>query len=95
MTDKATVLRIAVSYDSIDRFHKRRVFRTIEGARRFAHRHVGPHPDRGSFYAVSDDGIGKITVTGLSLDELFPAPVKAAAEGPDDDFYRFDWEFRP
>lgn len=65
---------IVVRYSSIDRCHKRGTFRTLAGARKFAHRWVGPHPDVSLHfgYAVSDDGIGKVTWEGCTADELFP-----------------------
>ena len=64
---------ITIIYTSIDRLRKRRTFKTLAGARRFAHKWVGAHPDPGSFYAVSSDGIGKVEWTGTTFDDLFPA----------------------
>jgi hypothetical protein len=64
---------IKVRYSSVDRFSKTRSFKTIEGARKFAHAWVGRHPEIGSSYAVSGDGIGKVTAVGVTLAELFPA----------------------
>lgn len=49
-----------------------RNFKTLDGARRFAHRYVGPYPEIGFGYAVSGDGIGKVAVEGCTLSELFP-----------------------
>lgn len=71
---------ITVHYSSIDHFHKRRTFKTLAGAHKFAVNYVGENPDMGSSYAVSFDGIGKITVEGCSLEELFYG--KKAAAGP-------------
>ena len=65
---------IVVLYTSVDRCRIRRKFRTLDGARAFAQKYVGKHPDQGMFYAVSDDGVGKIEVSGCSLDDLFPPP---------------------
>lgn len=67
---------IKIIYSSIDGFRKARSFKSLKGAQAFAHRYVGPHPDRGSSYAVSDDGIGKIVIgygSGISLADLFPS----------------------
>lgn len=72
-----STLNIVVSYRSIDHFSKRRVFKSLVGARRFAHSMVGPHPDRSETfgYAVSDDGVGKVTIEGASLNDIFPGRV--------------------
>jgi len=68
------MMQIKVRYSSIDRFGQSRTFKTLKGARRFAHKWIGEHPEIATFhhYAVSYDGIGKITVTGCTLAELFP-----------------------
>ena len=66
---------IKVRYSTIDRFSQTRRFKTLEGARKFAVYYVGEHPEMGSSYAVSDDGVGKITVEGCTLRELFKEPA--------------------
>lgn len=67
-------MSITVRYSSIDGFSKTRKFKTIEGARKFAVRYVGEHPDHGGGnYAVSFDGVGKVTVQGCTLAALFDA----------------------
>lgn len=80
-------MKITVRYRSIDRFSKAGTFKTLAGAQRFAHRMVGPHPDISvNFgYAVSDDGIGKVTVEGITLDALFPATTPDAGDMGDTD----------
>jgi len=65
---------IAIRYRTVDGANVRRTFQTINGARRFAHKWVGAHPEIGTRYAISGDGVGKITCEGCSLDDLFPAP---------------------
>jgi hypothetical protein len=67
-----TPTTIVVRYRSIDRFSKTRTFKTLAGAQAYAQRWVGEYPSLGGGYAVSDDGVGKITVTGASLRDLFP-----------------------
>jgi len=62
---------ITVTYSSIDRFRKKRSFKTLKGARVFAQNWVGKNPEIGSTYAVSGDGVGKITVAGAKLADLF------------------------
>lgn len=68
---------ITVYYESLDRCSKTRKFKTLAGAQRFAQKWVGKHPEIGTTYAVSGDGIGKITVVGASLADLFPAADKS------------------
>ena len=63
---------ITVAYRSIDRFSARRTFKTLAAAQRFAQKWIGETPEIGSFYAVSGDGVGRITVSGASLLDLFP-----------------------
>lgn len=69
---------ITVRYSSIDHYHKTSQFKTLEGARKFAVRCVGEHPDFGSTYAVSDDGVGKVTVEGCTLRDLFEGEATKA-----------------
>ena len=64
--------RIVVRYSTVDRFRTKRTFSTLNGASEFARHWIGDHPEIGSSYAVSSDGIGKITVEGATLQELFP-----------------------
>jgi hypothetical protein len=63
---------ITVTYISIDRVRKRRQFKTLAGAQRFAQKWLGETPEVGWGYAVSSDGVGKVEVWGATLDELFP-----------------------
>jgi hypothetical protein len=66
---------IKVHYSSIDGCRETRTFKTLKGARRYAQEMVGEHPEMGSRYAVSGDGVGKVTITamGHSLASLFPS----------------------
>jgi hypothetical protein len=43
---------------------------------------VGDHPEMGTRYAISGDGIGKITVENSTLTDLFPAPGSVPANYP-------------
>jgi len=52
---------IIVTYTTIDHVRKRRKFKTLAGARKFALEWVGPQDVEGGYYAVSDDGVGKVT----------------------------------
>ena len=69
---------IKVSYLACDGYKKTRSFRTLKGARAFAENWVGKSPDFGSFYAVSSDGVGRVTVSGVTLRELFGQPIDEA-----------------
>jgi hypothetical protein len=64
---------ITVTYLAVDGTRDTRRYKTLRGAQARAHYWVGPHPDIGSFYAVSNDGVGRVTVEGgTTLAELFP-----------------------
>jgi hypothetical protein len=63
---------IRVRYTTIDRFSQSRRFKTLEGAQKYAAKYVGETPELGSFYAVSGDGVGKITCEGCRVSDLFP-----------------------
>jgi hypothetical protein len=66
-------MQISVTYNSLDGYRKTRVFGSLKGARKFAQDWVGEHPEIGSTYAVSSDGIGKVQVAGdATLNDLFP-----------------------
>jgi hypothetical protein len=62
---------IKIKYTSIDGVRTVRSFSTLAAARGFAQDRVGQHPDIGSTYAVSFDGVGKIEASGVPLADLF------------------------
>jgi hypothetical protein len=62
---------ITINYRSVDGYRLTRRYKTVKGARAFAVKWVGKHPDIGSSYAVSFDGIGIIRAEGISLEALF------------------------
>lgn len=64
-------MTISVSYSSIDGVHKSRTFKTMKAARKWAADWVGEHPEIGSGYAVSGDGVGKVTCRGCTIQALF------------------------
>lgn len=68
-------MQISLTYSAVDGARVRRTFKTLKGAKAFAQNWVGAHPEIGSHYAVSGDGIGKITANGVALSELFPDNV--------------------
>lgn len=72
-------MQITVRYQSIDGVNQRKTFATIPGVRKFVDKMIGANAEYGAsgMYAVSDDGIGKVTLvevmnndTGRRLDCL-------------------------
>ena len=84
---------ITMRYRSLDHYSVTRHFTTLEGARKCAWKWVGETPSvsLGFSYAVSDDGIGKVEVSGATFAEVFPrlAEELTAATAFHDDL-RFD-----
>lgn len=78
---------ITVTYTSIDRVRIVRKFKTLKGARGFAQKWVGKNPDTCGGYAVCDYGVGKITVVGCALRELFGDEHEPKAVEPEDTDY--------
>jgi hypothetical protein len=66
---------IQIIYDSIDGVHKEREYKTLIHAQAFAWTWVGHTPDVGehSAYAVSFDGVGRVTWSGVDVKALFPS----------------------
>jgi len=85
-------MKIIVRYNSVDRYSERRTFKTLKFARRYAHKWIGEHPEIGCGYAVSGDGIGKITVDGATLDDLFGPEKSAPLESGE--MSQEEWEYR-
>ena len=72
-------MNIKLSYQSIDRYHETRTFKTLAGAQKYAQKWVGETPEMGRDYAISGDGIGKVYLNvkhghfaEISIAELFP-----------------------
>jgi hypothetical protein len=78
----AEPMLIEIYYCSIDDFHQTRKFKTLSGARKYAQMRIGPHPEFGTGYAVSDDGIGTVSVKGCKLRDLFPLDETPKAPRP-------------
>jgi len=64
---------ITVRYSAVDGYSARKRFASLQKAQKFARKWVGDHPEIGRSYAISGDGVGKVTVSGTTLAELFPA----------------------
>ena len=75
---------IEILYKSCDGVRLRRKFKTLKGAQRFAQLYVGPHPEIGTRYAVSPEGIGIVYVAGATLDEIFPETTDVKQHDSDD-----------
>ena len=81
-------MKITVFYSAADGAKITRTFKTLTGAQKFAHKWVGAYPEISPRYAVSGDGVGKITVDGAMLRDLFPPmTIQQACEQADDDDY--------
>jgi len=78
MTEQRNFSTIRIVYSSVDGARITKQFKTVAGAKAFASKMIGNHPDVGSGYAISDDGVGKIVVTGITLAELFPSEERGA-----------------
>lgn len=65
---------ILFCYTSIDGAERREAFFSLDAARERAQYWMGKHPTLGTFYAVTDDGIGRLEITGgeATLQDLFP-----------------------
>jgi len=78
---------IKIRYSAVDGVSKRKSFKTLAGARKYAIAMLGPYPSFGSYYAVSDDGIGKIEVIeGVRMRQLFgnyPEELKSSEDEQD------------
>lgn len=75
---------ITLRFNSIDsRTTDRRTFKTLAGARKAAHARVGKHPEGSWAYAISSDGIVRVTCEGCTLAELFPSDEAPKPEHSD------------
>jgi hypothetical protein len=75
MEKTKTPRKITLTVRTVDHWRETRHYKTLKGARKFAHRVVGPHPDLGGGYVVSFYGDTVLVFDGASYNELFPAPV--------------------
>jgi len=67
----AKIHLIFSTYDGIRAHHR---FDALAEARAFSHNWIGRHPEIGSTYAISEDGVAKVEVVfGTTLEELFAA----------------------
>jgi hypothetical protein len=78
-------MNVTVRYAAVDGFRQTRKFKTLAGAQRFAQKWVGETPEVCRHYAVSGDGVGKVTVEGCLIDQLFPKGLVGPAQERDCD----------
>jgi hypothetical protein len=79
---------ITVTYTSIDGVSKTRRYKNPKHARAFAITWVGPQDAEGGSYAVSNDGVGKVTWTGITRAQLFGHdPIPAVKLNTETTFY--------
>ena len=79
---------IKVTLRTIDRYSKTARFKTVKGARKFAHKYVGAHPDISHTfgYAVDAYGGAKIMIDGevagrpVTFKDVFPSHDDLADE---------------
>ncbi len=62
---------ITVYYRAIDGYTETGLFTNLEDATVYAHNKVGVKADLGFNYAVSFDGVGKVTVVGCALTDIW------------------------
>lgn len=65
-------MAVTVHYEAIDGFRETKTFGCLGKARAYAQHWIGETPSIGTGYAVSDDGVGKITAEGVRVSALFP-----------------------
>jgi hypothetical protein len=75
---------IKLRFTTLDGIRKTKKFKTLAGARKAAHDWVGKSAEIGSTYAISGDGVVKVTTEGCSLFDIWP-DQKEDYYGPLDD----------
>jgi len=71
---------IKVRFATLDGIRKTKSFKTLAGARKATWAWAGKDCEVGSSYAISSDGVVRVTVEGCSLAELFS---DGAPKGPE------------
>ena len=69
-------MTIAIHSTTIDGQRQTKTYRSLSGARKYAMAQVGRFPQVCDTYAISGDGITKITVDGASLPDLLHATTR-------------------
>jgi hypothetical protein len=63
---------VTLSFATVDGVRKILSYDSVEAARVAAHDWVGEAPTFGSDYAISDDGVVRVSVNGATLTDIFP-----------------------
>jgi hypothetical protein len=69
-------MKLKLKYKAVDGYSKAAQFATLKGAQDFAQHWLGKAPCLGSGYAVSNDGVGKLYMSGWG-DDGNPVPMAA------------------
>jgi len=66
--------KITLTYRAVDGTRMQRKYKTLKGARAFAHSYVGENAEvfPSSTYATSRDGVGILHKDGCAWSDLFP-----------------------
>lgn len=62
---------IKLRFSTIDGIRKTKRFKTVAGARKAAQDWLGKDAVIGGYYAISGDGVVKVTAEGCTLADLF------------------------
>lgn len=73
---------IKLRFSTLDGIRKTKAFKSLKGARKAAHAWIGADADVGGHYAVSTDGVVKLTVEGCTLADIF-GPEKDSDPTPE------------
>ena len=84
--EATTPRKIVVRKRTMDGGSCSRTFKTLEGARKFAHKCVGAHPDISMTfgYAVGNWGDVKVLLSGATFAEIFPEEARPTSDGYDE-----------
>jgi len=71
---------IKLYFTTLDGIRKTKTFKSLKGARKAAHDWVGADADIGTGYAISTDGVVRVTCDGCTLNDLFGAAMAKKTE---------------
>lgn len=88
---------IKLRFTTLDGIRKTKKFKTLAGARKAAHDWVGTNAEIGSYYAISGDGVVKVTTEGCKLTDIWPVEDGDCddGQGPRESYETGGGEFDP